>query len=222
MGSIPPPFAMASHVPFVSGDLSSCDDALDFAREVSALMHRYARDVVFANRLCPFLEDVNLGLGAVSVVLDRKLDVPAAARAVRATGSRLVHLVFPCTLVDPAVFERFGNDVAGCLRTDGNEPLVHATFHPRMVGGADSPHRLARLFRRSPDPLLQFIPDGILQGGTTFAGTAPSPPSPLAQTFARLTVDDIARIVATQDALIAERSLRYARFAPDFGPFFDA
>jgi len=189
--------------------------AAAFAEVVADLMHRYARDIVAKNHLCPFLHNVEAGLGAVCVGLDRELDPVATAGAIRATGREVVHVVFP--LADRAnapPFERFGNSVAETLRKDGGPPMVHATFHPAMIGGRENAHRLVGLLRRSPDPFLQFIPPGMQPGGTVMQGD-PLPKAPaLGDTFTRMVgqgaLDDLVREL---DALHAERAERYAAFS---------
>ncbi|MEZ4367529.1 MAG: hypothetical protein R2939_14820 [Kofleriaceae bacterium] len=52
-----------------------------------------------------------------------------------------------------------------------------ADFHPEAPYAADTPARLVRLFRRSPDPLLQLVPHAILRG----LARGPSVPSPALQ-----------------------------------------
>lgn len=200
--------------PTLFGALKDAPDAPAFAEIVADLMHRYARDIVAKNHLCPFLHNVEAGLGAVCVGLDRSLDPDATARAIRATEREVVHVVFPLVDKENAPpFERFGNSVAEKLRKDGGDPMVHATFHPAMVGGRENAHRLVGLLRRSPDPFLQFIPPGMQPGGTVMQGE-PLPKMPaLADTFTRMVkdggLDDVLRAL---DALHAERAERGAGF----------
>ncbi|MFO0611125.1 MAG: hypothetical protein U0414_00960 [Polyangiaceae bacterium] len=197
------------------GAHADAPEAAAFAEIVADLMHRYARDIVAKNQLCPFLHNVEAGLGAVVVALDRVPDPDATARAIRATERDVVHVVFP--LVDrensPA-FERFGNSVAEKLRKDGGDPLVHAAFHPAMVGGRENAHRLVGLLRRSPDAFLQFIPPGMQAGGTVMQGE-PLPKAPaLADTFTRMVKDGgIEAVIEALDALHAERAERCKAFS---------
>jgi hypothetical protein len=200
----------------VAGPLAGSPGAPPFAGAVAELLHRYAVEVVAANRLCPFLHNVETGLGALAVYLGRELDVASAASAVRATGNHVVHLAFPLAARgDSPAFERYGNAVAERLRRDGGEPLVHATFHPAMVGGRENAHRLVGVLRRAPDPFLQFIPPGMQPGGTVMAGEA-LPDAPAAEsTFDRLTrTGGVDAICALVDELHRER----ARIAAELEP----
>jgi hypothetical protein len=183
-------------------------------------MHRYAAEIVAANRLCPFLHNVETGLGAVCVVLDRDLDVDQVAKAVRSTGSQVVHAVFPLAPRDDCPkFERFGNAVAQHLRRDGGDPLVHATFHPAMAGGRENAHRMVGVLRRAPDAFLQFIPPGMQGGGTVMAGQELPKEAAAESTFVRLTKPGALDAITVQlDALHAERERLGAAFAARFAP----
>ncbi len=192
----------------VAGKLADAPGADAFADRVAALMHRYAVDVVAANQLCPFLHNVETGLGAVVVVLDEGLDPKLAALSIREAESQVVHAVFPlATRADASPFERFGNAVSEALRKDGGDSLVHATFHPAMVGGTENAHRLVGLLRRSPDPFLQFIPPGMQEGGTVMAGEAPPKAPAVESTFSRLRRDGaLNALLALIDELQRERA----------------
>lgn len=171
---------------WMTGQMASHPEAARFASEVAGLVHRYATEVVAAHGLCPFLHQVESGLGAVAIVLSREVDVAEATRAIRATGESVVHVVFPLVPRDGASkFERFANSVAEALRRDGGPTLVHATFHPELTGGTENPHRLVGLLRRSPDPFIQFIPPGMNSGGTVIAGAEVPTKSPIESTFER-------------------------------------
>ena len=203
--------------PIVVGALARAPGAEAFAAEVAHLLHRYAEEVVAHFGLCPHIRDVASGLGAVCIVLDHVLDAEIAARAVRTSGAKIVHVVFPLADADAPPFERFGNAVADVLAHDGGFPLVHATFHPRLVGGTESPARLVGILRRAPDPFVQLIPAGIQPGGTTMAGAPLPPAEQLASTYQRLRGDLLERLVARQAELHAERRRLHARAVRPFG-----
>ena len=197
------------------GKLAGLDGAEAFAQGVGELMHRYAVEVVAANRLCPFLHNVETGLGAVVVVLEAELDPERAAKFVRETGGQVVHAIFPlANRVDASPFERFGNAVSERLRRDGGDPLVHATFHPAMAGGTENAHRLVGLLRRAPDPFLQFIPPGMQDGGTVLQGMD-LPKAPASEsTFERLSRDgEREKVLGLVETLLAERARLASPFA---------
>lgn len=155
----------------VFGELADHPRAVELATKSHALLVRYTTEVVAAHRLCPFLKTVGSGLGAVGVMLDVKPDVERAVTAILTLGEPVVHLVYPLFAgPDASTFERFGNKLAEAVRKARREPLVHASFHPEMVGGTENAHRLIGLLRQSPDAFVQFIPPGLQEGGTVLSG----------------------------------------------------
>jgi hypothetical protein len=161
---------MAASAPILRGPLAQHAAAARFAAEVHRVHRRYAAEVVAANRLCPFLRDVETGFGAFVVMLDAgEPAVDATIDAIRDAGSPVTHVVFPLIRPAPSLFERFAGRVAQALKKALRDPPVMATFHPDLVGDADDPHRLVALLRRAPDPFIQLIPEGMHEGGTVFA-----------------------------------------------------
>jgi hypothetical protein len=183
--------------------------------------------VVAANRLCPFLKDVETGFGAFVAMLDPGEPSPeAAAEAVLAAGNPVVHVVFPLVRPQPSAFERFSAKVGAALKQAVAKPPVMATFHPDLAGDATDAHKLIGLLRRAPDPFIQLIPEGMHEGGTIFqplpAGGAPViPPSAPADSthanFDRLRGDAVPRLVALMAEIRADRDARYAPFLAAFG-----
>ncbi len=199
-------------------------EALAFARVVQRVHHRYAREVVGAFALCPFMSDPETAFGAFCVVLDREPQIEPATAAVIAAGSRVVHLVYPLSALACAAFERFGNALHRAVAVAHPSPPVHATFHPQMEGDGSSPARLIGLLRRAPDPFVQFVPEGLHEGGTTFADPAMlgdlaalvSAKQPKRERLAQLDAGDIARIQALQADIRRDRDDSYAPFLPAF------
>lgn len=191
-------------------------DASALAVEAHRTVLRYATEVVAAYRLCPFLKGVDSGLGAVGVMLDVEPDVDTALAAIESLGEPIVHLVYPLFAGSSSPFERFGSRLAEAVRRALPEPLVHASFHPEMVGGRENAHRLIGLLRQSPDPFVQFIPHGLQQGGTVLAGEDVPERSHADDRFARLMANDAAtadEVLARIAALKRERADRYAELA---------
>ncbi len=210
---------------WLAGSLAAHARAEAYAAEVCALLHFYATEIVAANRLCPFLHNVDNGLGAVCVVLDREAVVEEAVAAIKATEASVLHVAYPliprgeaasgpATASSSSRFERFGNALAEGLRRSNGERLVHATFHPELVGGTENPHRMVGLLRRAPDPFVQFIPPGMHEGGTVLAGAELPTVSPLEATYERIVGGGrLAALEGRLAELYRARDDRDARFA---------
>ena len=206
--------------PILAGPLADHPLARDFAEVVREVHHRYAAEVVGAFRLCPFMKDPATAFGRFCVVLDVEPSVHDATQLVVAETSQVAHLIYPLVRMDCAEFERFGGDVHEAVARTGRGAPVHATFHPDMGGDTASASRIVGLLRRAPDPFIQFVPEGLHGGGTTFLDpaaidlTALSAPSGdnTESLFDRLTAEDYERIDAIQRAIKVERDARYRRF----------
>ena len=188
----------------VFGALADREGATAFAEQAHALMRRYAAEVVAPFALCPHLHNVDTGLGAVGVVLEVEPTIEVAVGAIRALDANVVHLIYPLHVAGSSPFERFGNKLAEALRRALPEPLVHACFHPAMVGGKENAHRLIGLLRQAPDPFVQFIPPGMQGGGTVLAGYATSE-SRADTNYARLVPERIDALLAMIESLKQER-----------------
>jgi hypothetical protein len=207
--------------PILAGQLADHPDAEAFARVIQEVHHRYAMEVVGAFRLCPFMKDPETAFGRFCVVFDREPSVATAKALVLAETSQVAHLIYPLVRMTCAEFERFGGDVHKAVAATGRGAPVHATFHPDMGGDRSSASRIVGLMRRAPDPFLQFVPEGLHGGGTTFIDVSAidwtslqPPPSEdnTASLFDRLGEEDYDRIAAVQDAIKKERDERYRRF----------
>jgi hypothetical protein len=174
------------------------------------------------------LHNVDNGLGAVCVVLDVEPRVDEALAAMRATEASVIHVIYPLlargqkesapstpNVSSASRFERFGNALAEALRRSHTETLVHATFHPELVGGTENPHRMVGLLRRAPDPFIQFIPPGMHEGGTVMAGAELPTKSPLEATYARIVtggkLDELEGLLAELHRLRLARDARFAQ-----------
>jgi hypothetical protein len=189
--------------------------AAELAVEVHDLLFRYANDIVAAYGLCPFLHNVETGMGAVGVVLDVEPDLETAIDAIRDLGASVVHLVYPLATGGSSAFERFGSRVAQERMKRNAEPLVHATFHPDLTGGTENAHRLVGLLRQAPDPFVQFIPPGLHEGGTVLAGAEAPTEGRAEATFRRLTRGPVEEVLSKLEALRAQRRERYSSLAKD-------
>jgi hypothetical protein len=175
----------------------------ELARATGALLGRYVDEVVMAWGLCPFLHNKTTGLGAVGVVLEATPSVEVSVAAVRALGSNVLHLCFPLSELTSSPFERFGNKLAEEVRRGPGERLVHATFHPELVGGRENAYRLIGLLRQAPVAFIQFVPQGLMKGGTVLAGEEPAEGHAEAR-FTRLGSRDVDAIVTRLSELKEE------------------
>ena len=207
----------------VAGALATRAAARAFAAVVQRVHHRYATEVVGAHALCPFMRDPARSFGRFCVMLDREPDLEAALAEVVAAGTQVVHLVYPLVAMDVTPFERFGNELHQRVARTLPSPPVHATFHPKMEGDASRPSRLIGLLRRAPDPFVQFVPEGLHEGGTTFMdlgqldlATLVATPPRAQTTFERLTPAMVTAIVTAQDDIKADRDRSYAEHLDAF------
>jgi len=219
---------MAALAPLVRGPLAGHPLAAAFAAQVHRVHRRYAAEVVAANRLCPFLRDVDTGFGAFVAMLDPRAepDVDEAVAAIRAAENPIIHVVYPLIRPAPSAFERFAGRLGSAIKRAFPSPPVMATFHPELVGDDDDPHRLVGLLRRAPDPFVQLIPSGLNEGGTVFAplpapGEVPAPvPEPVdsaAANFEKLQGGRVKPLLALMDEIRADRDRSYASFVEAFG-----
>lgn len=166
MGSLGPEVSKRSIT--MIGALSAHPVATAFAEVVRRVHHRYATEVVGEFRLCPFMNDPETAFGKFVVVLDHELDVELAADCVLSADVQVVHLIYPLTKAAPPIFERFGNQLHRAVAARERGGPVHAAFHPEMEGDASSAAKLVGLVRRAPDPFVQFVPEGLHEGGSQF------------------------------------------------------
>ncbi|MFT3773553.1 MAG: hypothetical protein QM820_49895 [Minicystis sp.] len=222
------PCPMAASAPLLQGPLATHPEAANFAAEVHRIHRRYASEVVAANRLCPFLRDVDTGFGAFVAMLDPRPepDVEATVAAIRAAGNPVIHVVFPLIRPAPSLFERFSGRLSGALKRALPNPPVMATFHPDLVGDTDEPHRLVGLLRRAPDPFVQMIPQGMNEGGTVFAPLpgpgesmpiVPEPVDSAQVNFDKLKDGGVEPLLALIAEIRADRDRSYAPFLKAFG-----
>lgn len=205
---------MAPVEPVVRGALAKHPMATRFAGEVLRVHRRYATEVVEAYRLCPFLKDPDTAFGHFCVMLDAAPDPRATLDAILEAESSVMHVIFPCVSVPHAPFEKFASSVRSSLLTWMPKPPVMAVFHPELPGDFSTSHRLVGFVRRAPDPFVQFVPEGLHEGGTVFVDSwVEMPKLPAEENFARLKDPrDRERIAATLADIREDRDRSYAPF----------
>ena len=226
----------------VLGRHASHPAAEAFAEEVHRVHRRYLHEVVAAFALCPHVKppgvhgaaapgaeglpnDGEAAFGAFWVLLDDEPDVEATLEASRALREPVAHLVFPLVTLTAPRFERFAAAFGDRVRRDraaqGEDAPVLAAFHPGLDGDTSTPDRLIGLLRRAPDPFVQFVPEGLAQGGTVMANMRPdgTPELPASdrgdhafENWRRLRKGPIADILARVEDIHADRARSYAPF----------
>lgn len=209
----------------IVGGLASHPCSAAFADVVRRVHHRYATEIVDAFRLCPFMKDPESAFGRFIVVLARDLDVELAANCVLEADVQVAHLIYPLTDAAPADFERFGNALHHNIASRSMGGPVHAAFHPQMAGKPTTAAKLVGLLRRAPDPFVQFIPEGLHVGGSTFIDVDKIDVASLVQAmpnqppqnnakhnFDRLSEQDLSRIQSTIASIHEDRNRSYAEF----------
>lgn len=159
---------MTSIVPIVRGSLENHPLAAAFANEVLRVHSRYANEIVGAFSFCPFMKDVESSFGHFCVMLDAVPDRERTVEAVLEAKSSIIHVVFPLTGLASSPFERFAAEVRQTLSIRVRDAPVTAVFHPHLGGDFETPHRVVGVIRRAPDPFVQFVPEGLHEGGTVF------------------------------------------------------
>jgi hypothetical protein len=201
---------MASLEPVVRGALADHPAAQAFAAEVFRVHRRYAEEVVDRFSLCPFMKEPETAFGHFCVMLDRTPNATTAIDAVLEAKSSVVHLVFPCIDLPPQAFERFGAGVRDSLGSWIPRPPVTATFHPGLGGDFSTPHKLVGLLRRAPDPFVQFVPEGLHEGGTVFVDMLDQRgKNPAEENFARLQGEAGERLKRAIEDIHADRAKSY-------------
>ena len=211
----------------IFGERASHPRALELAESAHALLLRYASEVVAKYSLCPFLHNVETGMGDVGIVLDVEPSIETGQAAIRELGGPVIHLAYPLATGTASPFERFGSKLAQSLRGVVPDPLVHATFHPALTGGRENAHRLIGLLRQSPDPFVQLIPPGMMQGGTVLV--TPSATGELAlpdmidvpqgnesradAMYRRLMTDGVDSVLSLLESMRTERESTYGALA---------
>lgn len=134
----------------------------EWQREALRLGQRYIDEVVLAFGLCPWAEPslrggrvgraVCLSKAPVAADCSPTIDMFVAARL---PALDIGLLSFPRAVIGWAAFDAFAERVRRAHGPQG--PFLIAAFHPDGPARAENPHQAVSFFRRSPDPMLQFV-----------------------------------------------------------------
>jgi hypothetical protein len=182
-----------------------------FGEQIARVHTRYAMEVVFAHRLCPFLKDPESGFGHFCIVLDEEPDLDLAFETVQNTPG-VLHLVFPCIKESYSAFWTFSSTLGNRVQKSSPKSPVYAVFHPQFPGDTKNSHRLVGLLRRAPDPMIQYIPPGLTTGGTVFMGQ-PLPPEDNAEVnYRKLQGEASQKMLGLMEEIHTERALIVKKF----------
>lgn len=130
---------------------------------------RFLDEVVEGMSVCPYARGARLNGRTRRFVLP---DVVSSARPLRVTpelrevfdtiandrGVEVVQALFPRSAAGPREWVRWVKEATASLQAEhGRSVVAVAAFHPALEYRNDSPACMVPLFRRSPDPLIQWI-----------------------------------------------------------------
>lgn len=134
----------------------------DWEREALRLGQRYIDEVVLGFGLCPWAEAALRGGRVARAVCLSQAPVAAdclpavsAFLAARAPEVDIGLLSFPRAEVGWAAFDGFAERVRRAHGSQG--PFLIAAFHPDGPERPHNPDQAVSFFRRTPDPMLQFV-----------------------------------------------------------------
>ncbi len=173
------PEARAS-LAFPSGSATGATFAADaHAADAEALNDRFLREVVESWRSCPFARgcrDAGRLWRAVcwadddspaseQRILQAMAQLERAAAAAEAAPPEVALLVLPALAhLDSSRFDALHVRLRSAHEAAAPQSLFyHVAFHPGYPVDNRTPATLVRLFRRSPDPTLQFVAKAVLQ-----------------------------------------------------------
>jgi hypothetical protein len=134
-----------------------------FEREVLRIHERFLVEVIEKLHLCPWAEGTRRSnaLRRAVVLAQDPVD------EILSWGDEVLVgiLIWPTFFDGPAELEQLLARVRREeeARRGGRSPFVTALFHPQLAYSTDTPDQLVPLFRRSPDPSVQFIRHAALE-----------------------------------------------------------
>ena len=193
--------------------------------EVLRILHRYLTEVVETYDLCPWArtarERGEVGIEILWGTPTIDAWVAAAEALFARTGVQVAMVVAPELVIGAVDLHTLRGEVATQFRTAGV-----AEFHPDAPLDLETPARLVPYVRRSPDPLLQFVPLSLLANvrgpsasvdrfhqAQALGGVAPPPRRDVADRIAEANHETVsaahAAITRTLDDIAADRRRSY-------------
>ena len=200
------------------------------SREALRINDRYLHEVIEGHAFCPFArggreagQTSRYVFFADTLELTPLFDLMAQ---VAADPQQVVaQVILPLIEVEPDAWIRFCDELtaAGHDRLGGPPVLAFAALHPELRYRADTHFSLIPLFRRAPDPTIQWVrldalaeiyagrstervfvdPRDVL----TFVRDAPPPPTPLYDRVARTNAETAHRLgLAEVEAMLGDQA----------------
>src|SRR5262249_36500091 len=126
-----------------------------FADEVLRIHERFLVEVIEKLHLCPWAEGTRQS-GALkrAVILDQD---PVSEILAWDEEVLVGTLIFPRFSDGPDAFDQHLKEIRKREKEQRTSPFVTALFHPSLSFSTETPDQMVPLFRRSPDPSVQFI-----------------------------------------------------------------
>ena len=167
-------------LPFVLGCEVPSAKRREIAEAALAANDRYVIEFLESYALCPYARSGReRGVTERRVHFAETADSCALAQAydeIAPGDVEVLQIIFPLVKVEPADFSRFVYEVTEALNARQPRPLfASAALHPGLAYTRETATGLISLFRRAPDPTLQWVRLATLdhiyrgrKGGTSF------------------------------------------------------
>lgn len=169
-----------ANLPFALGTEVPVPKRPEITAAALAANDRYVIEFLETHGLCPYARS-----GRERGVTERRVhfadttDSSAVEQAYEEIVSgdlEVLQIIFPLVNIEAAAFSRFVYEVTEALNARQPRPVfASAALHPQLVYRSDSATGLISLFRRAPDPTLQWVRLATLEniyrgrkGGTSF------------------------------------------------------
>ncbi|OIP41313.1 MAG: hypothetical protein AUK47_06520 [Deltaproteobacteria bacterium CG2_30_63_29] len=161
LGSEPPPI---TELPFEPLSPLSAEEAKALETEVIRRNDRYLYEVIEKHSFCPYAKYGRMKRRTVRHVFhaeSRSLDVlfELMAHVAAEPQHQVIQVIFPRLEVGAEEWSAFALAVTstGNKRMGGMAILACAPLHPELVFSEETPYSLVPLFRRAPDPTIQWV-----------------------------------------------------------------
>lgn len=161
---------MMIHFPFAALPSLSPQVRAEIEAAALAANDRYLYEFVEGEAFCPYAREGRRRQETKRFVhwaseLDAESLLELMAEVARDESIVVAQVIFPCIAVTPTAWMEFCTAVTNAAhkKMGGRDVLALAALHPDMSYREDTPFSLIPLFRRSPDPTIQWVRLSSLQ-----------------------------------------------------------